>query len=163
MKLLPEIEQAINDQITLERYSSVMYLQMSYFFQSINLTGFAKLLADHAIEEAGHATKWADYITDCDSMPVFQSIQAPAQSKFSSCIELFQTVLAAEQDTTKNIVALYDLAIAKNDRPTQIFVQWFIEEQISEEAEAIDMIRKLQLIGGDKGALLEIDEKLQEE
>lgn len=162
MKLLPEIEKAINDQITRERYSSALYEQMSYFFKSLNLTGFEKLLHDHAIEEANHASKWANYITDCDSLPIFQSINAPHRATYSSSVDLFNAVLDAEKDTTKNIIEIYDLAIAKNDRTTQIFVQWFIEEQISEEAEAIDMLRKLQLIAGDKGALLEIDEQLLE-
>lgn len=162
MKLLPEIEKAINEQITRERYSAVLYMQMAYFFRSLNLLGFASLLAFHSTEEMDHAEKWAQYITDCDSMPVFQSVNAPARATFSSPADLFQAVLDAEQDTTKNINAIYDLAVSKGDKATQIFVQWFINEQISEEAEATDMLRKLQLVAGDKAALLQIDEQLLE-
>jgi ferritin len=150
---------ALNEQLKQELYSSYLYLSMSAFCDDRNLTGFAHWLRLQADEEREHAMKFFDFIQDRDSRAVLQAIPQPPR-EFGSPINLFEQVLAHEQEVTSLIEQLYRKAVADQDHATQIFLQWFITEQVEEEKTASQLLETLKLAGDNKVALLMLDREL---
>ncbi|MEJ5285898.1 MAG: Ferritin-like protein 2 [Candidatus Kapaibacterium sp.] len=153
------IQNALNAQLSREMYSSNLYLAMSGYFQSINLKGFAHWMRLQAQEETTHAMKFFDYMLDRGGLVSIGSIDAPP-SKWDSPLAAMEDALKHEQFITQNINALADLAIKEGDHATQIFLQWFVTEQVEEESNVSEIVDKLKLIGDWKGGLLFIDNEL---
>ncbi|MFN3307129.1 MAG: ferritin [Candidatus Kapaibacteriota bacterium] len=153
------IQNALNAQLTREMYSSNLYLAMSGYFQSINLKGFAHWMRAQAQEETNHALKFFDYLLDRGAVVKVSSIDAPP-SQWDSPLAAMEDALKHEQYVTQNINSLADLAIKEGDHATQIFLQWFVTEQIEEEATVNEIVEKLKMIGDWKGGLLMIDNEL---
>jgi ferritin len=154
-----KVASAINDQIEKEFYSYYLYLSMAAHFESNNLKGFGHWLRIQAKEEAEHAMKLYDYLISRGAKVVLQSIEAPPND-WKSYKDLFDDAYKHEQKVTGLITKLVELAKRENDHATEIFLQWFVKEQVEEEASAQDVLHKIQLIGAQGSALFFLDSEL---
>ncbi len=154
------IVDAINSQIAKEMYSSNLYLSMAAYFYSINLNGFANWMKVQAQEETFHAMKFFDYVVSRGGEVKIAQIAEP-QAKWSSVIDVFKATLEHEKAVTASINNLADLSLKENDHATSIMLQWFITEQIEEEASVEDTLRRLEMMGDFKGGLIMIDNELK--
>ena len=154
-----KIEEAVNAQMNREFYSSYLYLSMSAHFESNNLRGFAHWLRIQANEELEHAMKFYDYVNQRGSRPALRQIDAPS-SKWKTHTAVFEDAYKHEQKVTKFISELVDLARAEGDHATEVFLQWFVNEQVEEEMNASDIEHKMKLAGDSWGALFVIDSEL---
>ena len=159
--LSKEIQDALNDQIKNEYFSSYTYLSMAAYCESINMGGFATWMRLQSQEELGHAMRIFDYVLNRDGRVVLQSIGKP-QTKFKSLKEMFQIVLDHEREVTGMINRLYEQAISESDHATTVELQWFIQEQVEEEKTAQEILDKLKLAGDSGSALLILDTQLSE-
>ncbi|MCJ7510387.1 MAG: ferritin [Dehalococcoidia bacterium] len=153
------MQEAINKQINAEIYSAYLYLSMSAHFQSVNLAGFANWMRVQWQEELAHALKFYDYVNECGGRVVLQPIEAPP-SQWDSPLAVFGDVYRHEQKVTGMINKLVDLAVETRDHATTNFLQWFVAEQVEEEASADEVVRKLKLVDADSSALFMIDREL---
>jgi len=154
-KLLEEM----NLQINKEMYSGYLYLAMAAHFESETLPGFSHWMTMQAGEELEHAMKFFNFLNEIGERVELDAIEKP-DSGFDDPIKVFEQVLEHEKYITSRIHLLYNLAVEKNDYPTQMFLQWFVNEQVEEEANATAILEMLK-IGGAKGnALLMIDRQL---
>lgn len=154
-----KIEQALNEQINAELYSAYLYLSMSGYFQSLGLTGFARWMEIQAAEEFSHAKRFYDYIFHKGGRIALKGIATPP-GEWKSTEEVFREVLKHEEKVTSLINGLVDLAIQEKDHATNNMLQWFVSEQVEEEASATDTISKLKLIGNDGNGIFLLDKEL---
>jgi ferritin len=157
--LSKKIEEALNDQINAEIYSSYLYLSMSAYFASKSLNGFANWMRQQVQEELFHALKMYDFVNERGGRVILKSIDQP-QTEWASTRAVFDHVLAHEQKVTGLINNLVDMALDKRDHASHIFLQWFVSEQVEEEATAGEIVDKLRLIGGDANGLFMLDREL---
>jgi ferritin len=141
-----KMESALNEQVNRELYSAYLYMSMSSFSDRIGLKGFANWFMVQYHEEMLHAMKIHEYILRQGGKVKLMSLQEPP-SEFQSPLDMFEKTLAHERFITKSINDLVDLAIAERDHATQIFLQWYVTEQIEEEENDNDIIAKLKLVG----------------
>ena len=149
----------LNKQLNNELYSAYLYLSMSSYAGSIGLKGSANWFFVQYQEEMVHAMKFFTFINSRGEHTELAAIAAPP-TKFSSLLEMFEKTLAHEQFITASINELTDLALADKDHATNIFLQWFITEQIEEEENDRDIIGKLKLIGDNGQGILMLDTEL---
>lgn len=155
----PIVITAINEQIRAEFHSAYVYLGMSAWCVENNLPGFAHWLRMQWQEETMHAMKLFDFLHSRGGSAQLLSIDAPSHS-WSSPLDIFQHVREHEMAITERINVLYDLALEHRDRPLQILLQWFINEQVEEEAQVQDIVERLKLIGGDGPSVYLLDRQL---
>jgi ferritin len=153
------MEAALNGQLNKEIYSAYLYLSMSAYSSSIGLKGFANWFMVQYQEEMAHAMKFYDYINAQSGRVKLAAIDQPP-AEFTSLLEMFEKTLAHERLVTKSINELVDLAIAEKDHATNIFLQWYVTEQIEEEGNDNEIIAKLKLVGEDGNGLLMLDREL---
>jgi ferritin len=154
------MQEALNKQVNRELYSAYLYLSMSAYFESENLKGFAKWLTVQAKEELGHAMKIYEYIIQTGARAKMMPVEAP-KSEWRSALEAFENVAAHEKAVTGMINDLVDLAIKEKDHATNNMLQWFVKEQVEEEANANEIVEKIKAVGGDRpGPLFMIDHNL---
>jgi ferritin len=156
-----KVEKALNEQINEELYSSYLYLAMSAWFESQNLAGFASWMKVQAREEHGHALKFFEYIHERRGTVTLKAIKEPAH-EWKSPLAAFEAALAHEQHITGRISDLVNLAAAEKDHATAAFLQWFVQEQVEEEASADRIVQMLKMAAGAPGALLMLDHHLGE-
>lgn len=154
-----KMEEAINEQIKNELYSAYLYLSMASYFDSINLEGFSHWMKVQAKEEVSHAMKLYDFVFDRGGKVIFKEIPAPP-SDFSSPLDVFEKVLQHEKKVTELIEKLYKLSLELNDTACQIMLQWFINEQVEEEKNALKIVEKLKMIKESPQGILIIDREL---
>lgn len=155
-----KLQDAVNTQIQAEMYSANLYLAMSLYSETQNLRGFANWLRIQYQEEMEHAFKLMHYLLERGGTPQLAEIAAPAAA-YGTPLQLFEAVLKHEQHVTSLIHALYEQAIAEKDVAAQIFLQWFVTEQVEEEANATAIVEKLRLIGDKSvGAIFYVDKEL---
>jgi ferritin len=157
--LSKKMEKAINQQINAELYSSYLYLSMATYFESISLDGFSNWMRQQAQEELFHAMKMFDFVCERGGRVILQAIEQPP-SKWTSPLNAFETVLSHEQKVTGLINNLVNLALDERDHATNIFLQWFVSEQVEEEATAGTLVDKLKLIGKDANGMFMLDTEL---
>ncbi len=150
---------ALNDQINAEMYSAYLYLSMDAYFQSINLTGFANWMRVQTQEEMMHATKFYDFVNERSGRVTLEAIAKP-EFTWESPLACFEAILKHEQYVTELINNLTDLSIAEKDHATNNFLQWFISEQVEEEASATDVIENLKLIKDNPSGLFMMNQEL---
>ena len=150
---------SMNKQIMHELYSAYFYLSMSAHCESANLPGFAAWLRVQAQEEQGHAMKFYGYIHDRGGKVALQAIAQPPVD-FASPQDIFKQVYEHEQKVTGLINAIYDVATTEKDVASQIFLQWFISEQVEEEKNASQILDTLNKIGSSVGSLYQLDHRL---
>jgi ferritin len=154
-----KMEKNLNNQVNAELYSSYLYLSMSAYFSEINLNGCAHWMRLQAQEELLHALKLYDYINERGGRPVLDSIEAPPKS-WDSPTDVFENVLSHEHKVSSLINDLVDLAIGLKDHATNNFLQWFVSEQVEEEASANEVLQKIRMTGNEGGGLFMLDQEL---
>jgi ferritin len=154
-----KMRDALNKQVNAELYSAYMYLSMSAYFSSANLPGFASWMKIQAQEETGHAMKIYDFIIERAGRATLKAIEAPP-AQWKSPLDAFEATFKHEQKVTGLINNLVDLAIEEKDHATKGFLQWFVDEQVEEEASADAIVQQLKLIKEAPGALFMINNQL---
>ncbi|MDH4319794.1 MAG: ferritin [Desulfobulbaceae bacterium] len=154
-----EMEAALNAQINAEFYSSYLYLAMQSYFQSLSLSGFASWMRCQAQEELFHGIKFYNYVNERGGKVILEGIAKP-DSIWTSPLQAFEQVLAHERKVTGLINDLVEVALNTKDHATNIFLQWFVTEQVEEEASAVGIVDKLRLIGNDSSGLFFLDAEL---
>jgi len=154
-----QMQQALNSQVNAEMYSAYMYLSMSACFEDMNLSGCARWMRLQAQEELIHAMKIHDFILERGGRISLESIEAPPGS-WNSPLEIFEGVVSHEQKVTRMINDLVDLAIQEKDHASNNFLQWFVAEQVEEEASADAVLKKIKLTGDAPGGLFILDQEL---
>ncbi len=150
---------ALNNQINAEMYSSYLYLSMESYFQSVSLSGFAGWMRGQVQEELYHGMKFYDYVNERGGKVTLDAIARP-DSDWKSPLAAFEHILKHEQMVTSLINNLMDLAIAEQDHATKIFLQWFVSEQVEEEATVGEVVDKLRLIKNGSSGLFFLDAEL---
>ncbi|MCX5877471.1 MAG: ferritin [Deltaproteobacteria bacterium] len=153
------VEKALNEQINAEFYSSYMYLSMSTYFDSIGLPGAAQWMQVQVQEEWFHGMKLFGYVNERGGRVALKAIKQPPVD-WKSTLHVFQEILSHEQKVTGLINNLVNLALEEKDHATNIFLQWFVSEQVEEEANVGAVLDKLKLIGKDTTALFTLDATL---
>lgn len=146
----------ISEQIRNELYSGYLYLAMSAHFESHNLKGFARWMRLQAREELEHAMRLFDHVARVGGRVTLKAIEEPP-SEFGTPLSIFQSALEHERAVTRSINELYQLARREGDYPTELELQWFIQEQVLEEDNAATAVDQLDLAGENKAALLMLD------
>jgi ferritin len=157
--LSEKMTEALNEQINKEIYSAYLYLSMSAYSTFIGMKGFANWFMVQYQEEMVHAMKIFDYINDQGGQAKLLAVKQPP-TEFGSPLEMFEKTLEHEKFVTKCINDLVNLAIREKDHASNIFLQWFVTEQIEEEANDNEIISKLKLVGKDGKGLFMIDKEL---
>jgi ferritin len=153
------LQNAINEQINKELYSSYLYLSMAAYFEDKNLPGFAKWMYVQAEEERGHGMKLFEHLLERSGKVELKSIAGP-QTTWNTSLEVFKHVQEHEAAVTASINTLYELALKEKDYPFQVVLQWFITEQVEEEKNAVEIVQQLELIDAKGTAVLMLDHQL---
>jgi len=153
------MNEALNRQMNEEAFSSYLYLSMSAWFESQNLKGFANWMKVQAQEEAVHAKIFFNHIVERGGRVKLEAIAAP-KTEWASPLEAFKATLEHEQHITACIHGLMDLAVEEKDHAAAIALQWFVSEQVEEEANAEELLAKLEMIGDSKNGLFMLDKEL---
>ncbi len=151
--------QELNEQLNAELYSAYLYFAMSAYFDAEGMTGFASWMRAQAQEETFHASKFHHYLVERGARVRLSAIDEPP-GDWSSPLAAFQNVAEHESKVTGLIGSLTDAAVEEGDHATQAFLQWFVSEQVEEEATAQDIVRRLQIIGGSGQGILMLDKEL---
>lgn len=154
-----KMQETLNKHANAEFYSSYLYLSMSAYFQSVNLTGFAQWMRVQAREELAHAMKFYDHIVERGGRVSLLLVEAPP-SQWDSPLAAFEDAYRHEQKVTGLINRLVDEAVQNRDHATNNFLQWFVSEQVEEEASVDAIVQKLKLVGDAAGGLFMIDREL---
>lgn len=150
---------ALNEQLNRELYSAYLYQAMGAHSAHEGLGGFAGWFGTQAREEAGHAFKFYGYILGQDARVELKAIDAPPTT-FKSPLAMFEQTLKHEQFVTRSILDLVELAVKEKDYATQIFLQWFVTEQVEEESVAQGVLAKIRLVGTDARGLYLVDREM---
>ena len=154
------LENALNNQINAEFHSAYIYLSMSSYFLSAGLAGYANWMRIQYQEELAHATRFFDYVNERGGRVRLVPIkEVPVD--FSGIVDVFEKTLEHEQLVTGMINNLMDLSTQESDHATKSFLQWFIDEQVEEEANAEQILNNLKLIKGEGQGLLMMDREMQ--
>ncbi|MDH4138293.1 MAG: ferritin [Anaerolineae bacterium] len=153
------IQDAMNEQVKNELYSAYLYLSMSAYCEAANLPGFAHWMRVQAQEEVEHAMKFYHFVYERGGRVALQAIDQPPV-EFQSPLHVFEQTLAHEQKVTTMIHDLYTLAVQEKDYASQAFLQWFVTEQVEEEASATQIVETLKRIGDKSHALIMLDKEL---
>jgi ferritin len=153
------IQEAINDQIHHEFHSAYIYLAMSAYLEAANFTGFAQWMRMQSKEEVNHALKLFDYVNNRNGRVTLKALEQPPVN-FKSVLDTFENALQHEIKVTQMIHSLYELATRESDYATQVALQWFINEQVEEEATATSVVDRLKIAGNDGAALLLLDREM---
>ena len=159
--LKPKIEKAINKQINAELWSAYLYLSMSSYFHSINLSGFANWMWIQAQEEVTHAMRLYNHVVERGGRVILEAIDK-VPTEWKSPQHVFEETYKHEQKVTHLIENLVNLAEKEKDRATLNMLQWFIDEQVEEENSADEILQKLKLIGENGSGLFMLDRELQQ-
>lgn len=154
-----KLEQAFNDQINKEFYSAYLYLAMKTYFEEMNLKGFVNWFDIQVQEERAHGMGMYDYVHERGGKVELGAIDKPVVEG-STPLEIFEQVLKHEEFVTSRINALMDVADEVKDRAALSFLNWYLKEQVEEEASVGGVLQTLKLIGDDKKALLLLDKDL---
>lgn len=159
MALNPELEAAFNDQVNLELTSAHQYLALSAWLESEGLPGMAHWMKMQAGEENEHAMKFYQFLLDRNARVVLDSLPKP-QSDFDSVSDVFRAALAAEETVTASINGIYSKAVDARDFASYPLLDWFVKEQVEEEATVQQIIDDLKRTEGSGHALLMLDREL---
>jgi len=154
------LEIALNEQINAEFHSAYIYLSMSSYFLSAGLGGYANWMRVQYQEELAHATRFFDYLNERGGRVRLSPI-GEVQVEFSGIVDVFEKTLEHEQLVTGMIDHLMDLAIQESDHATKSFLQWFVDEQVEEEANVDQILNNLKLIKGEGQGLLMMDREMK--
>lgn len=154
-----KVEQALNKQINEELYSAYAYLAMAAAADKLGLPGFVNWFKLQYTEELAHADRFFNYILERDGTVELEAIGRPEVSD-ETPLSLFQKALEHEEHITQCIFKLKDLARAESDHATDVFLEWFVNEQVEEEASTRAVIDQLKMVDGNPNGLFMIDREL---
>lgn len=154
-----KMSKALNAQLNWEVYSSYVYAAMASWFKTQNLNGFSNWMDIQVKEELDHAGIFYEFLHDLGADVEFDAIPKP-KNKWKNSKEVFEESLHHEQGVTKRINNLIDLALADRDHATNARLQWFISEQVEEEANVQAILQQLELVKDSPDALLMLDREL---
>ena len=158
--LSKKMQELMNNQIQAEFYSAQLYLAMSVYSETENFKGIAHWLKVQYAEETSHGMKFLEQVVERGGEVELKAIEAPPV-KFGSMLKMFEEVLSHEKKVTAMINNLYELALKEKDYAAQVFLQWFINEQVEEEANATQIVAQLKMIGDKSvGGLFQLDHTL---
>ncbi|CAM4036243.1 ferritin [Helcobacillus massiliensis] len=161
MKITKDLEKKFNDQITLEFEASMTYRQLAIEADRQDLSGMGQWLRAQADEEIVHANKFIDHVVDREGHAQIESIPAPELTERTmTALEIFQAALAHEQKVSEAIRELYRETEKAGDLDARPLLNWFIDEQLEEEATVGEIVGQLELVGTDGSGLLRIDQEL---
>ena len=155
------MQEAINEQINNELFSSYSYLSMSAYCEHQRFTGCAHWMRLQSQEEYNHALRIYDFLLARNGRVVLQPVAQP-QVDFESIPEVFERAYAQEQLVTEQIDRLYELAFKEKAFAALVELEWFITEQVEEEKVAREIVHKFQLVKDDPSSLLDLDRELGE-
>ncbi|MCC7303692.1 MAG: ferritin [Bacteroidia bacterium] len=158
--LAKKIESAINKQILLEGESSHLYMSMASWAETQGMSGVAAFLYHHSDEERMHMLKLIKYVNERGGCAAIPALRAPS-GKFKSVAKVFEDILQHEIHVSSEINNLVEECLKARDYTTHNFLQWYVSEQIEEEALARNVLDKLKLIGGEKGGLYLFDRDME--
>lgn len=158
--LKKSLEKALNEQINAEIHSAYLYLSMSAWFQEQGLAGYANWMRVQFQEELAHGTHIFDFVCERGGKVTLAPI-GEVEVEFAGIVDIFQKALAHEQKVTAMINNLMDIAIKESDHATRSFLQWYVDEQVEEEANAEQILFNLKMINGEGQGLLMMDRELQ--
>jgi ferritin len=151
-----KMNEVLNGQVNAELYSSYLYLSMSSWFSEKSLSGFAGWMRAQAQEELFHSIKILDYILERGGNVQLETIEKPKGS-WSSALEIIQETADHEAKVTGLINDLVDVALKERDHAANIFLQWFVAEQVEEEASVGEVVEKMKMIGDDSAGMFAMD------
>ncbi len=154
-----KIEEAFNKQINAETYSAYLYWSMAAALEEMNLPGFANWMRIQAQEEMTHAAKFYSHIIERGGKVLLTAIDGPP-TEWDSVKAIFENGLKHEQLVTSLINDLMDLAIQEKDHAANMYLQWFVTEQVEEEATAMEVLGKLEIVGTTTGGLYMLDKEM---
>ncbi|HOH97514.1 MAG TPA: ferritin [Candidatus Cloacimonadota bacterium] len=154
-----KLEKAINEQINKELYSEYLYISMQAWFANQNLDGMATWMDAQGKEERFHAMKFFNYLIERGGKVALKPIDGP-QVDFDNPLKAFSQAYKHEQLVTKSINDLMDLAIKENDHAAKSFLQWFVDEQVEEEASVDKIVAQLKMVGDNGHGIMMIDREL---
>lgn len=155
------MEDALNQQINKEFYSAYLYLSMSAYCNNLGMSGAEHWFRMQYDEEIVHMSKMFDYVMQHGGNAQLLQIAQPPH-EFGTILDVFEASLDHERFVTRSINELLDVAVAEKDHASQVFLQWYITEQVEEEAIVEDIVNRLKLAGDNGGALMMIDDKLSQ-
>jgi len=155
-----KIEKLLNAQIESEYSSSQVYLAMASWAENNGLNGTASFLYRHSDEEREHMLKLVKFVNERGGVAVIPALDKP-KVNFSSMLAIFESLLEHELEVTNNINNIIDVCLKEKDYTTHNFMQWYVAEQLEEEALARNIIDKLKLIGNDTGGLYLFDRDME--
>ncbi|MFA6093609.1 MAG: ferritin [Elusimicrobiota bacterium] len=144
---------ALNAHAVKEFYSAYLYMSMSAWFERENLPGLAKWMRTQVQEESCHGLIFFNYLCEQGARVVLGGIEAPP-ADFKSAVAVFEKTVSHEREVSASIHSLVDLSIQEKDHPTKQFLEWFVKEQVEEEATAENMLAQLKRIGDGQGLYL---------
>ncbi len=150
---------ALNDQVNAELFSSYLYLSMSSWFSERSLSGFASWMRVQAQEELSHGMKIYDYILERGGKVELAAIKQP-ESTWKTAVEVVEEVAKHEAKVTALVNDLVDVALGKKDHAANIFLQWFVAEQVEEEASVGEVFERMKMIDGDSAGMFAMDMEL---
>ncbi|MBT4540646.1 ferritin [Candidatus Woesearchaeota archaeon] len=159
MEINKTMQDALNKQINAEFYSAYLYMAMSAYSESINLPGFANWLKMQAQEEISHGMKIYEYIFSRAGKVILDKIEQP-QTEWKSIQEVFNDTYEHEKKVTELINNLVDLSREEKDKATELFLQWFVTEQVEEEDSADEIVQKLKRVNEDPNGLMILDAEM---
>ncbi len=154
-----KIAELLNDQINKEFYSAYLYLEFANYYEEEGLDGFASWYEIQAKEERDHALIIRNYLLDNGHRVTFDGISKP-DKEFKNHLDPLVAGLEHERYVTSLITNIYALAFEKKDFKTMQFLDWFVKEQVEEEKNADDLIKKMKLFGGDSKGLYMLNQEL---
>jgi ferritin len=158
--LKEKILNALNEQINAEMHSAYLYLSMSAYFEDKGLSGFANWMKVQYKEELSHSIKFFDYVNERGGRVILKPIDA-VPTDFDGVIDVYEKTLEHEQIVTGLINNLMDIAIECSDHATQSFLQWFVDEQVEEEANVTQLLDNLKLINGQGNGVFMLNRELK--
>jgi len=159
--LSKNIEAALNKQIRIEAESSQVYLSMACWAENQGLEGVAQFMYKQSDEERMHMLKLVKYVNERGGHAVVTDLKAP-KTKYGTMKEMFEELYAHELFVSNSINELVHVTFDEKDYATHNFLQWYVAEQIEEEAQAKTILDKINLIGDDKGGLYLFDRDIQQ-
>ena len=157
--LKKKIEAALNNQLNNEFYSAYLYLSMAGYFEHLSLPGFSSWMKVQYQEENSHTMKFFRYINERGGKVILKGVKAPPSS-WKSPLNTLEETLKHEQEVTEDINELLDIAMKEKDHATTNFLQWYIEEQVEEEANVSNIIAQLKMIKGSHESLYLLDKDM---
>ena len=154
-----ELHKSLNEHLSLEFEAFHRYHALAIWFDLNDLPGFASWMRQQSNDELGHAKRIIDHLLERDLTVELPKLAKPP-TEWASAVEAVQSVMASEKEVTGSINRLYSIADKTGDRPAQILLQWFVNEQVEEENVVRALLGRLKLAGSSGVGLILVDQEL---